>query len=416
MHPVKLVILGAGSRGARYASYAALHPDRARIVGVAEPRRYYRENLANGHFIPHDYVKEDWRQLADLPKFADAVVIATPDAFHSEPAITFSELGYHILLEKPMAPSEEECRAIVEAVDASGVIFSVCHVLLYTPYTCKLKSLLDDGVIGDIVSIQRLEPVGYWHHAHSYVRGNWRNSRISAPMLLTKACHDLDWIRYIMGVPCRSLSSFGSLFHFHEKMAPPDSGEHCIECEFEPKCPYSALKIYLGRVRNGDTGWPVNILTPNPDEENLLQALKDGPYGRCVYHGDNDVVDHQVVNMLFSGGQTASFTMTAFTKADFRQTRIFGTRGEITGNGSQLRIFDFLSDNTKIIETELPDKNILSGHGGGDYGLIDSFVAAVAENDAQRILSGPQETLESHLMVFAAERARLENRVVDLVI
>lgn len=416
MSPVNLVIIGAGSRGTRYASYAIQHPDRARVVGVAEPRKYYRENLANVHNIPRQYIKEDWRQLADLPKFADAVVIATPDAIHSEPAISFSGMGYHILLEKPMAPTEAECHAIVDAVKKSGVLFSVCHVLLYTPYTRKLEHLLDDGVIGDIVSIQRLEPIGYWHHAHSYVRGNWRDSTKTAPMLLTKACHDLDWIRYIMGVPCKSISSFGSLSHFHKDMAPLKAGERCLDCDYEPECPYSALKIYLGRVRLGETGWPVNILTPNPDETNVLQALKYGPYGRCVYHCDNNVVDQQVVNMLFLDGQTASFTMTGFTKADYRQTRIFGTRGEIIGNGSQIRVFDFLSDNTKIVEPEVPENNSLSGHGGGDYGLMDNFVAAVAENNPQRILSGPQETLESHLMVFAAERARLENRVVDLMV
>lgn len=400
MFPVKLVIIGAGSRGTRYAYYATQHPDRARIVGVAEPRQYYRENLASEHAIPRKYVKDDWRQLVDLPKFADTVVIATPDDQHTEPTITFSELGYHILLEKPMAPTEAECRAIVDTVAATGVIFSVFHVLLYTPYTRKLKSLLDDGVIGDIVSIQRLEPVGYWHQAHSYVRGNWRNSTTTAPMLLTKACHDLDWIRYIMGVPCRSISSFGTLSHFRDDMAPQGSAERCIDCDYEPECPYSALKIYLGRVRLGDTGWPVNILTPNPDEANVLEALRHGPYGRCVYSCDNDVVDHQVVNMLFKNGQTASFTMTAFPEANFRQTRIFGTRSEVIGNGSQLRVYDFLNDTTEVFETEVPNSTSLSGHGGGDYGLIDHFVTAVAENPPQKILSGLQETLESHLMVL----------------
>jgi hypothetical protein len=197
-------------------------------------------------------------------------------------------------------------------------------------------------------------------------------------------------------------------------MAPPQAGERCHDCEYEPQCPYSALKIYLGRVHRGDTGWPVNVLTPSVTEANVLKALKRGPYGRCVYRCDNDVVDHQVVNMVFEGGQTASFTMTAFTEVKFRQTRIFGTRGEITEDGSQMRVFDFLSDKSEVIETEQPDNSLLSGHGGGDYELIDNFVAAVAEVAPQRILSGPQETLESHLIVFAAEKARQENRIVDL--
>jgi predicted dehydrogenase len=183
----------------------------------------------------------------------------------------------------------------------------------------------------------------------------------------------------------------------------------------EAQCPYSARKIYLGRLSAGQRGWPLDVLTPQPDEASLTEALRVGPYGRCVYACDNDVVDHQVVNMEFAGGLTASFTMTAFTLAKPRQTRIFGTRGEIFGDGRMLRVVDFLTDSEESIDTESARGDLpLSGHGGGDFGLMDAFLCAIETNDSRQILSGPAETLESHRMVFAAEAARLEGRVVSL--
>jgi predicted dehydrogenase len=416
MKPVNYIIIGAGSRGTGYATYAKAHPDRADVVGVAEPRETARMRLVAEHDIPPENIYTDWQAVAAREKFADAVVIATQDAMHTEPAIALAEKGYHLLLEKPMAPTAEECKRIVAAVKANNVILAVGHVLLYTAYTRTLKKMLDDGAVGEIVSIQHLEPVGYWHQAHSFVRGNWRNEAESSFMLLAKSCHDLDWIRYIMGEKCRSVSSFGALKHFRRAEKPPEAGDalRCLDCAYEPQCPYSAKKIYLGRLARGQTGWPTNVLAFDVTIEGVTEALRTGPYGRCVYECDNDVVDNQVVNMLFEGGKTASFTMTAFNQAAPRRTSIFGTRGEIYGDGVKIYLTDFLTDESSVIDTRSADASILGGHGGGDYGLMSTFIDAVANNDPGGLLSGPDETLESHLMVFAAEQARRENRVVNM--
>lgn len=414
--PVTAVVVGAGGRGTGYSMFAQAHPDRLRIVGVAEPLDYNRHKMEQLHDLSSENVFTDWREVAARPRMADAVIIATQDAMHAEPAIAFARLGYSILLEKPMAPNEADCQRIVQAAKENNVLFGVCHVMRYTHYTQTLKALVDSGAIGEIVSIQHLEPVGYWHQAHSFVRGNWRNEKESSFMLLAKSCHDLDWIYYIMGEHCLSLSSFGSLKHFRREEKPSAAREatRCLHCDYEPQCPYSAKKIYLGRLAMGYAGWPVNVVTPEPTVETLTYALETGPYGRCVYECDNDVVDNQVVNMLFAGGKTASFTMTAFNQANHRKTRIFGTRGEIYGDGINIEHFDFLTDQTRVISTESGDSSILGGHGGGDYGLMDRFVRAVSQNDPSLILSGPDESLESHRMVFAAERARIENTVVNL--
>ncbi len=414
---ISLLILGAGGRGSTYANYAAQNPDEVQVVGVAEPRPAYREKMAAEHHIPVQNVALDWRDLAERPQMADAVAITMPDALHAEPAIALARQGYAILLEKPMSPTAEDCRRVVEAVNEHGNIFAVCHVLRYTAYTQALKKLVTSGVIGDLVCVQHLEPVGYWHDAHSFVRGNWRNLKESSFMLLSKSCHDIDWLRYIVGQPCKQVSSFGALTHFKKSQKPAEAGEalRCLDCAYEAQCPYSARRLYMGMHESGKFWWPLDTLTPEPQNEaSVLQALREGPYGRCVYECDNDVVDHQVVSLLYEKDITATFTMVAFSELGHRRTTLFGTRGELRSNGEKIVHFDFLSERTEVIDTQAGGADAASGHGGGDYGLMRSFVKAVATGDQSLILSGAADTLETHLTTFAAEQSRLEGRTISL--
>jgi len=415
MQPVKLLIVGAGSRGAVYSAYALEYPEQARVVGVADPREFFHVRMAKKHHIDPDCVVEDWRELAQRPKFADAVVIATPDALHMEPAVAFARRGYDILLEKPLAPDPQSCQRIIQAVQEQNVILAVSHVLRYTSYTQQLKKLVDSGLIGDIVSIQHLEPVGYWHQAHSFVRGNWRNEALSSFMLLAKSCHDIDWLRYIIGHACVQVSSFGSLTHFRKEAKPAEAGEakRCLDCAYESQCPYSAQRFYLGRLYQNKRGWPLDVITTELTEEGVIAALQDGPYGRCVYECDNDVVDHQVVNLLYDNGATATFTMIGTSETRDRETIIFGTRGELRGNGEKIIHYDFLTNQTQEIHPPHAETRLL-WHSDGDYLLMKSFIEAVATRDRSLILSGPAETLETHLTVFAAEQARRESRVVQI--
>ena len=415
MKPIQVIIAGAGGRGYGYAQYAKMHPERMQVVGVAEPRDFHRERIADEFSIPDAKVFLDWREMADAAKFADAIIIATQDAMHEAPAVAFAELGYGMLLEKPLAPTLEACEHIIEAVKQADIPFAVGHVMRYTQFTRLVKQLLAEGAIGDLVSVDLVEPVGFWHMAHSFVRGNWRNSQESSFMLLAKSCHDLDWIHYIMEAKCEQLSSFGTLSHFKPDQAPRGAAKRCLDCpiEVEQRCPYSAKRIYLdGFVQRGYTGWLVNIITEDLTTEGVTEALREGPYGRCVYYCDNDVVDHQVVNMAFDGGQTATFSMMAFTPMEHRSSRLFGTRGQIVGNGETVELYDFLSDTRKTIEPESGGNLGIEGHGGGDYGLMNAFTEALLTGDRNHILSGPEETLASHALVFAAEQSRLENRII----
>jgi predicted dehydrogenase len=415
--PVTLAIAGAGKRGEAYAAYAAEHPELAKVVAVAEPRQFQREQMARAHKIPAENVFNSWDELAKPPRVADAVLICTQDQMHLEPVLEFAPKGYAILVEKPMSTSLDECEQIVGCVKQHKNLFAVCHVLLYTEFTQRLKALLDSRAIGDIVSVQHLEPVAWWHQAHSFVRGNWRNEKESTFMLLAKSCHDLDWIRHIMGRPCRNVASFGSLRHFRASERPASAADRCLDCSVEKDCPYSAKRFYLDQFgRDWIIDYCVSVITDDHTREGVTKALREGPYGRCVYSCDNDVVDNQIVALDFVDGTTANFTMTAFTPTFHRQTRIFGTRGYIETDSVKIKVFDFVSEKETVIDTGLAEGSATaaSGHGGGDYGLMKAFVEAMATGDQSKVWSGPDETLASHRIVFAAEQARREKRVVAL--
>lgn len=414
MKKVKLMVVGAGGRGRKYASLAAKAPGKVEIVAVAEPRRFHREALARECRIPEDRVFTCWREAVIQEKIADAVAICTQDDMHVEPALAFVEKGYHILLEKPIAPTAKECETVVHAALDHQIILAVCHVMRYTKYTRTVKEIVDSGRIGDIVGIQHLEPVGYWHYAHSYVRGNWRKEAESSSVLLAKSCHDLDWIRYVMDAPCENISSFGSLNYFKKENQPAGAADRCVNCGVESSCPYSAKRFYLNRLRTKQLGWPLDVISPEMTKESVDKALREGPYGRCVFACDNDVLDNQVVNMTFTGGRVASFSLMACSEYGGRRTTIFGTKGELVGDGSKLRLFDFLTNQHQEIDTNAGDMGFVGGHGGGDTNVLSHFIDAVASGDSSHILTGPQVSLESHLMVFAAEKARKENRVIDM--
>ncbi|MFF4219090.1 Gfo/Idh/MocA family protein [Streptomyces nondiastaticus] len=415
MPPVSLLVIGAGERGAGYAKWAFQHPDRATVIGVAEPRAVRRARLSEEHGIASENAVPDWKAFAARGKIADAVLICTLDRAHVEPTEAFAALGYHILLEKPMALDEESCRRVVTAVEKAGVMLAVGHVLRYTPYTQALKAVVDSGRLGDIVNVQHLEPVGFWHQAHSFVRGNWRRTDVATSMLMAKSCHDLDWLQYVIGEPPQRLSSFGRLSHFTPANRPTEAADRCVECPVAHSCPYSATRFYGGMLDRGEHHWPLSVVVDDFTLRALDEALRTGPYGRCVYACDNDVVDHQVVAMEFPGGATATFTMTAFNEAADRKTRIFGTRGELYGDGKTIRVYDFLTRGEEnVTPLRQGDMTAAGGHGGGDAGLMAAFVDAVATGDPARIKSGPRDSLASHMAVLAAERARLNGTVETL--
>lgn len=408
MNKVKVLVLGAGSRGNAYANYSRMHPDELEIVAVAEPDHKRREQFASRYRIGSESCFSSWEEALSLPKMADAVFVCTLDEFHTQPALKALELGYDVLLEKPMSNQEEECIAIERAARESGRVLTVCHVLRYTPFFQKIKELIHNGEVGKIMTIDLIENVGNWHQAHSFVRGNWRSFEETSPMILAKSCHDMDIISWLIEEPCEWISSFGNLTHFTEANRPSDAPDRCLEgCPHAEECVYYAPKIYL----TGNTKWPVDVITTDLTPEGITEALQKGPYGRCVYACDNNVVDHQVVNMEFAGGATASFTMSAFTADMTRQMKIMGTAGQIMADleKSEIRLHRF--GEQEEVRVPVADVEDGVGHGGGDFGVVQNFIRLV--NGEGDNLTSAHASLQSHLMCFAAERARKEHCVVN---
>lgn len=408
LSPKTIAILGAGGRGTGFAGLIKRYAYLAKVTAVAEPRAAYREAMVSAHDIPRHQVFSDWREFVARPRMADAVVIATMDRDHAAPAVACMELGYDVLLEKPMATTMEDCRAIEAAQRRTGRIVGVCHSLRYQKGFRKVKELIAGGAIGELVTLDQIEQVTYWHQAHSFVRGNWGKEADSTFMLLAKSCHDIDYISYLVDRPCLKVSSFGALNYFRRDKAPAGSADRCTDaCPLEPTCPYSAIKGYVLGDREV---WPACVPSTDHSYEAHMEAIRTGPYGRCVWKCDNDVVDHQIVSMQFEGDVTATFTMTAFTLDGARMLRAHGTLGELRFDEGSITIKTYADNNVSRIDLAQE----AGGHGGGDAQVMREWLMALASQDSRHLVANAQESLKTHSIVFAAEKSRREGITVEV--
>lgn len=416
MEKKKLIVIGCGARGKAYASIAKEMEGCFEVVAIAEPLKERREHLQKLWNLPEERCFSSWEPLLALPRLADAAVIATMDRDHTAPAMKAIEKGYHLLLEKPVSPVPEECFAIERAANLRGVEVLVCHVLRYTPFFRAVKRVIDSGMLGEVVNIQHTEGVGNLHQSHSFVRGNWKNSQESSFMLLQKSCHDMDILAWLVGKPCLRAQSFGSLTYFREENAPKGAPERCMDgCPVGESCRFNAVRLYLDDKKNG---WFRGAATrmPSPTDADVEHALRTTEYGKCVFRCSNDVVDHQVVNLEFEGGVTASFTMSAFCRGT-RTIRVMGTEGELTAEmkNPMLGILRFGEKEYQEIPVSdmVTDDSIVGGHGGGDQGIMHAFYELLCGRRASGVCD-IGETCRNHMIAFAAERSRLEGRVVCL--
>jgi predicted dehydrogenase len=342
----------------------------------------------------------------------DGVVIATMDKDHVDPAVACLGRGWHVILEKPMAPNLADCQRIEAAQRASGKMLSVCHSLRYHKGFRAARDLVVNGAIGRVMTVDLLEQVVWWHQAHSFVRGNWGNSGRSAPMILAKSCHDLDYLTFVIGAPAVRMNSYGHLSYFTKANAPAGATPRCTDgCPHESTCSYSALRHYVNL--DNRENWPANVCSPTDhSREAHLKAVQTGPYGRCVWQCDNDVVDHQVISMEFPGEITATFTMTAFTNEGGRRMRVHGTLGvlEFNDSANEITITTFNTGNIQRISVAKET----GAHGGGDTRMVREWLDAVHTGDATKLVSTAQVSLRTHAMAFAAEKSRVERRPVEL--
>ena len=423
-----VAIIGCGSRGQNvYGKYMHESKEQFKIISLCDISEVML-GLAKDKFgVASENCFTDVEAFF-AEKRADVLVIATQDRDHVAMCVKALELGYDVLLEKPISPIESELYQLLDAQKKYGGKVVVCHVLRYAPAFIKVKKIIESGDIGKIISIDWTEQVAYWHQAHSFVRGNWRNDQETSPMIMQKCCHDLDLLQYYADSKCDFVYSVGSTSFFNRENQPKDAADRCQDCKYINTCPYSAERVYVQQFVNigSVTGWPFDVVdvTRPITVESLRKAYQSNQYGRCVFACDNNVVDNQNVIIQFENNVKATLTMTGFTGYAGRKVTIHGTLGEIEMDenrdmlkvsiyGEEKDVYDVRKSEAysiaDIVNTLGKDE---FGHGGGDQLLVQDFYQALTgETDAETTL---EKSIESHLMALAAEKSRKSGKTVKL--
>ncbi len=450
--PITAIIIGAGDRGGdTYANYALRFPEELKVVAVAEPIKERLEIMKKKHNLQSKRCYSSWEDILREEKLADVSIIATQDQMHVEPSILAMKKGYDVLLEKPMAVTIEDCKQLVEVSEETGKLLQICHVLRYAPFFSQLKEIIESGRIGKIVNISWRENVSYFHYAHSYIRGHWHNREKASPMILAKSCHDMDLLFWLIRSQARMISSFCSQTHFGKKNQPEGAPNRCLDnCPISETCLYYAPRLYIDLLpllhlykKGGSfsenlfsnlvlkypkltkippfkkiteyTGWPISTISKDLSYEGRIKALQETNYGKCVYAvTDHNTVDHQVVNIEFENEVTATFTMHGFSHEEGRTLRIDGTKGTIEGeflfSKQKITVFDTITCTEEILR----DDKLQMEHGGGDDKLMQAFLKNIRKIGKKDVLTTARNALESHLMAFAADTSRLENRIIEM--
>lgn len=408
---INVAIIGVGSRGGEvYGKLMFDLPKKYKITALCdinqETLTYYQKKFAlkkkDTFLTEEEFFKE---------KRADLLVVATMDNDHVRQALIGLKLGYNILLEKPISKNKEELLTLLKTAKEVKRKVIVCHVLRYAPAFVKTKELLDSGKIGQLITINAYEKVAYWHQAHSFVRGRWKSSEETVPMILAKCCHDLDLLTYYANSKAKSVSSIGELSYFNEKNAPKYATKYCYSCPKVDECIYSAKRIYLtdkpSVLKTMDLNdWPQNTVVNMPVTKiKLEKALRKGPFGRCVFYCNNDVVDNQIVMINFKNNVKATLTMSAFNTGGRRYT-LSGTKGEIVLDESNDTLtLEIFGGKTYHYDMAKLSKNH-ANHGGGDLCLVNDLYNILTGK--QKATSGLDVSIESHLIAIASETSRLK--------
>ena len=423
MKQYTFITIGAGGRGRTYTREMQKMPEKYKLVGMADPIAAKRERYVREFGLSEEQCYTGWEEILSKPKMADLAIISTLDHMHYEPAMKAIELGYNLLLEKPVANTAKECADIANAAKAKGVKVLVCHVLRYTPFYKRIKSLVASGLIGEVMSVDQVEGIGDVHFSHSYVRGNWHNTETAAPMLLAKSCHDLDIIQWLVDKPCKKVSSFGDLTYFKAENAPEGAPESCIDgnCPHKDTCPYSCHGIYVADKNGNVSSWKrglAGMFFSNPDivtDEQIRETLRNTQYGKCAFHCNNNVLDHQVVNMEFEGSATATLNVNAFNRGG-RFTRVYGTKGELYAfmSDTEINVRTFADKRKFTVPVQETEESIVGGHGGGDAGIARDLYRFLEGEEVNQGASEIGISVYNHMIGYAAERARHESTVVNI--
>lgn len=411
-----VAIIGVGNRGRMYGNKLMKYKD-AKIVSLCELNNAIMSDMAKKWKVDANKCFTDEKDFFDQGKVADAMIISTQDRDHYRHAIKALELGYHLLLEKPISPVLEECLHIERLAKEKNLHVVVCHVLRYTYFYNAIRDAVRSGVIGDIIDINHTENVGYWHFGHSFVRGNWRRSDETSPSILAKCCHDFDLIHWITGQTATTIYANGSLEYFTQKYRPLNAPKYCLDgCPNEKECPYHVSKIYYKVTRYTIPKMIINmkLITgdPEPTIDKLKKSLVKGPYGRCVYQCDNNVMEQHNTLMQLSNGTTVKLSMSGLSKDMYRSMHIFGTKGEIIAvdKNKELKVNIYGGASYNIKQKTKKSK----GHLGGDTGIIRDFVELISKGINSDRITYISDSIESHRNALISEQSRINGKIISI--
>jgi predicted dehydrogenase len=405
--PLRIAVIGAGVRGTGLARKISSSEFSAVVVAVAEPDNEKRKSFVKEFNLPETKIFTGWEDLSSQLDCCDAAIISTLDNQHTGPAIACLQRGWHLLIEKPLADSFKDCLLIDKTQEAADKVVAVCHTLRFMDGFRKVKQILEAGTIGRLIHIEHFEAIGNLRFVHNYVRGRWAQEKNNTFLLLHKCCHDIDYINWLVKEPCKRVSSFGSLKYFTPLNAPEGSTYRCIDnCRAKETCPYSAVTIY---VKGALEDWPAKDICKVHTSEAHIDAIKNGPYGLCAWHANNDVVDHQIVMMEFEGGATATCTLSGYSATNGRRIRLQGSHGELLFDEAMGRISikKFSEKESEIIEISSPDS-----YHPEDKEIINNWISSIVLSTSVAV--DTKEALRTHAVVFASEISRKENRVVEM--
>lgn len=418
--PLTSIIVGAGHRGIGYGSYSLSHPDEMKVVGVADPDPVRREAARKKFDLAADMLFETSEALAEKPQLADTVINGTMDADHVPTTLPLLDLGYDVLLEKPICPTRKELLALLQAVRRTGRKVCIGHVLRHAPFYAEIRRRVAAGEIGDLITVNTTERVSYHHVAAAFIRGKWNRKETSNPMLMSKCCHDLDLIAWMKsGIRPTGVASFGSRMHFREEYAPEGAGTRClVDCPLVDTCRYSARKHYIEQDLWGPYTWHCLEYLGEPTIEDKIKSLStDNPHGRCVWRCDNNIVDHQSVIVDFADGCIANHTLVTGTAKPCRTIHLVGTLGEIEGvmeDGKLVRRFPDVRPEHEFSEETIDLTVSGDGHGGGDMRLVEDFLRVVRGEEPSLSTTELTDSIYGHLIGFAADDAMEQRRVVEI--
>ncbi|MBO5937447.1 MAG: Gfo/Idh/MocA family oxidoreductase [Clostridia bacterium] len=403
-------VIGLGNRGTEYMGFIkAFHSKKAKIVALCDISQQALDDVAPKFSIPKDKQFISTESFFAKGVISDALIISTQDASHYEITKQALLTGYkYILLEKPVSGNKAEYIELRDLAKEKGALLIICHVLRYSNYYGKIKEIISSGQIGDIVSINHTENVGYFHFAHSFVRGNWHDEFASTPSILAKCCHDLDLIAWFVDSPCKTVSSVGELIHFRKENAPQGAADRCMGgCKARKNCPYDAERLYITDpfYKAKFVKYMQRTLTGKAknSKADVVDAIRNGDYGRCVYYCDNNVCDHQLVTMTFENGAKAVLNMNGFSDKMFRECHIVGTKGELIGYGTKLKMRIFGSRPKNISFGPVS----LGGHVEGDIRLVSGFIKLICDEITDlKDITTIDATVISHDIALAAEESR----------